>query len=100
MAIVRRRPDFYATKHPDPEDVLLLIEVSDTTLAYDRGVKLPLYAAAGIPEVWIVDLERRRVLVHRQPTGATHFDITMVGEGTLSPVAFPELQIRLEEIVG
>ena len=49
IAIVRFRLDFYATKHPEPEDVLLPIEVSDTTLGYDRGVKLPLYAAAGIP---------------------------------------------------
>jgi len=52
---------------PRPDDVLLLVEVSDTTLAYDRDVKRPLYAQAGIPEVWIVDLEARRLEVHREP---------------------------------
>lgn len=52
---------------PHPGDVLLLVEVSDTTLAYDRDVKRPLYARAGIPEVWILDLEARHVEVHREP---------------------------------
>jgi len=52
---------------PRPDDVLLLVEVSDTTLTYDRDVKRPLYARAGIPEVWIVDLDARQVEVHREP---------------------------------
>jgi Uma2 family endonuclease len=52
---------------PHPEDVLLLVEVSDTTLAYDRDVKRPLYARAGIPEVWILDLEAQQIEVHREP---------------------------------
>jgi Uma2 family endonuclease len=51
VAVLRPREDFYAEAHPKPGDVLLLIEVSDTTLRYDREVKLPLYALAGIPEV-------------------------------------------------
>ena len=50
LVIVHRRADFYASGHPGPEDIFLVIEVSDTTLGYDRGVKLPLYAAAGIPK--------------------------------------------------
>jgi Uma2 family endonuclease len=52
---------------PRPDDVLLLVEVSDTTLAYDRDVKRPLYARAGIPEVWVVDLDDRQIEVHREP---------------------------------
>ena len=52
---------------PHPGDVLLLVEVSDTTLAYDRDVKRPLYARAGIPEVWVLDLEARHIEVHREP---------------------------------
>jgi len=52
---------------PHPEDVLLLVEVADSTLAYDRDVKRPLYARAGIPEVWILDLEARHIEVHREP---------------------------------
>lgn len=100
LVVVRRRDDFYATAHPGPGDIFLLIEVADTSLEHDRDVKLPLYAAAGIPEVWIVDLERRRVLVYRQPAGASYRQVTVVEEGTLSPTAFPQLAIRLDEITG
>ena len=80
--------------------MLLIVEVADTTLAYDRNVKLPLYAAAGIPEVWIVDLERRRALIYRQPAGGTYRDVAVVEQGTLAPLAFPELALRLDEITG
>lgn len=58
--------------HPTPETALLVVEVSDTTLAYDRDTKLPLYAEAGIPEVWIVNLQARQVEVYREPKGTTY----------------------------
>ncbi|HEU0079512.1 MAG TPA: Uma2 family endonuclease [Longimicrobiaceae bacterium] len=69
--LLRRRPDFYTEAHPKPADVLLLIEVADTSLAIDRTRKADLYAAAGIPEYWVVDIERRRIFVHTgaMPTG-------------------------------
>ena len=63
IALVRPRPDFYSTALPTPADVLLLIEVADTTLRYDREIKRPLYARHGIAELWIVDLEGG--LLHR-----------------------------------
>ena len=100
VVLLRPRPDCYTTSHPTPGDVLLVVEVSDTTLAYDRDVKVPLYAAAGILEVWLVDLQGRRVLVYRQPVDGTYRDVRGVEQGTLSPVAFPELVIRLDEILG
>ena len=56
LAVLRRREDYRSGRLPGSDDVVLLIEVADTTLRYDRGVKLPLYARAGIPEVWLVDL--------------------------------------------
>lgn len=59
LALIRRRD--YQGELPEPEDIFLLIEVSDATLNYDRKTKVPLYAAAGIPEVWIVDVKRRRI---------------------------------------
>ncbi len=68
LALLRRRHDFYAEELPKPGDVLLIIEVSETTLAYDRGVKLPRYARAGVPEVWIVDLEGRKVELYSAPS--------------------------------
>jgi Uma2 family endonuclease len=67
LAIVRRRDDFYKNAHPSPQDILFLIEVSDTSLAKDRQVKLPLYAAAGVAETWIVDLEGEQVEVYTEP---------------------------------
>jgi len=79
LAILRRRPDFYAGKTPGPADVLLLVEVSDSSLTFECSVKLPLYARAGIAEYWIVDLKRRVIDVYRKPAGdgfgemSTHF---------------------------
>ena len=67
IAILRPRADFYTTSHPGPADVLLVIEVSDTSLAYDLGTKVPLYARHGIPEVWVIDAATRRTRVFRQP---------------------------------
>lgn len=67
LALLQPRHDFYAGSLPRPEDVLLLIEVSDRSLAYDRDVKLPLYARHGIPEVWLIDLDGRRLTRHWAP---------------------------------
>lgn len=67
ISLLKPRDDFYATAHPRPEDVLLAIEVSDTTLAFDVNVKLPAYARAGISEVWIVDLNSDIINVHTNP---------------------------------
>ena len=66
--LLRRRDDFYESAHPEPNDVLLLIEVSDTSTEYDREVKLPLYARYGIAEVWLVGLEAETVETFRSPT--------------------------------
>lgn len=64
IALLQRREDFYESAHPKPQDVLLVIEVADTTLDYDRLIKLPLYARAGIPEVWIVNLPAEKVEIY------------------------------------
>jgi Uma2 family endonuclease len=74
IAILRPRADFYTTGHPGPADVLLVIEVADTSLAYDLGTKVPLYARHGIPEVWVIDAATRRTRVFRQPTGGRYAD--------------------------
>ncbi len=67
LTLLQPRPDYYQGSHPGPGDVLLVIEVADTSGEYDRGVKVPLYARAGIPEVWVVDLGSGVVDVYRQP---------------------------------
>lgn len=69
LALLRLREDVYTESHPTPTDVLCLIEVADTTVVKDRSVKIPLYAAAGIPEVWLVDLPAACVEVYTQPEG-------------------------------
>lgn len=68
LCLARSRSDFYAAGHPEPGDVLLIVEVADTSIGYDQQVKLPLYARAGIPELWIVDLGRDAVDVYRGPS--------------------------------
>lgn len=67
LSLLKGRPDPAAPGPPGPDDLLVVVEVSDTTLSYDRNVKLPLYAAAGIPEAWIVDLQGRKVEVYANP---------------------------------
>lgn len=68
LSLLRLRDDFYASAHPRPADILLIIEVADTSSDYDRRVKMPLYAKAGLPEVWLIDLGQNVVQVYRQPS--------------------------------
>ena len=99
VAIVRLPRRRYARSHPTSEDVFLLIEVADTSLPYDRGRKLPLYARAAIPEMWLVDLERERVYVYREPVGGRYRHVERIAAGgTLTPLAFPDLVLSVEEL--
>jgi Uma2 family endonuclease len=72
LALLKPREDFYASKHPGPDDVLIAVEVSDTSLEYDRQVKLPLYARAGIPETWILDLTTNTIEAHSRPSNGEY----------------------------
>jgi Uma2 family endonuclease len=75
VMVLRLRSDNYRDAHPTPADVLLLIEVSDTTARYDREIKLPLYAEAGVPEVWIVDIDAQLLRCHRRPAGLEYTEM-------------------------
>ncbi len=75
LMLLRLRADDYGNAHPTPVDVLLLVEVSDTTARYDREIKLPLYAEAGVPEVWIVDIEAKLLRCHRRPAGLEYTEM-------------------------
>lgn len=99
LAILKPRNDFYAQSHPQPADVLVVIEVADTTLTYDREVKLPLYAKVEIPEVWIVNLEENIVEVYTEPANEKfqHMQLLTVGEKLIS-FSVKKLAINLEEI--
>ncbi len=99
LAVIRARS--YRESLPTPEDVLLLIEVSDTTLAYDRNVKLPLYARSGIPEVWIVDLTDETIERHTEPSGNDYRHTEKVRRGeTFESAALPGLTLRADIVLG
>ena len=95
------RPRDYRLSLPGPEDVLFLIEVSDSTLAYDRGMKLPLYARAGIREVWIVDLAGETIGGHTDPSGEGYRRADRLRRGqTLESISLPGLTPSVDEVLG
>jgi len=100
VTILRPRADRYIRQPPSAEHVLWLVEVADVSYRYDRYVKLPLYARATIPEVWIIDLTHEVVEVHRQPSsrgyGSTQ---TLDGGGSLAPLAFADVVIPVTDVL-
>ena len=101
LALLQPRPDFYAQGHPSPQDVLLVVEVMESWAGYDREVKVPLYARFGIPETWLVDIERGRIEVSRAPGPEGYRDVHTLGRGErVSPQAFPQLTLTVDEVLG
>jgi Uma2 family endonuclease len=103
MSLLAPQPDFYTAGHPGPQNVLLVVEVADTSIGFDRGTKIPLYGRAGIREVWLVDLTQDYIEVHRQPvrTRRGYRDVQRYTRGMrLSLLAFPDLSVMVEDILG
>ncbi|WYL97316.1 MAG: Uma2 family endonuclease [Gloeotrichia echinulata IR180] len=101
VALLKPRDDFYETAHPQPSDIFLLIEVADSTVKYDREVKIPLYAQANIIEVWLVDIYEQVIEVYQQPISAGYQHIQKFARGqTLSIQAFHDVNISVNEIFG
>jgi Uma2 family endonuclease len=101
IALVKRRDDFYRYGHPRPEDILHIIEVSDSTLEYDRRGKVPLYARAGIPEVWIFNLAEERVEVFADPSGGAYQTTAAFSRGEeVQSRALAALRLGVSEIFG
>ena len=90
-----------AKRHPRPKDVLLVIEVSDVSLRYDRNTKLPLYAEAEIPEVWIVNLQKDVIEVHQNPAAGIYLLTTLFkkGDRVISSV-LPEIDLEVGSILS
>ena len=100
LALLRPRPDFYEREHPQAKDVLLLIEICETSVDSDRRVKVPLYAEADVPEVWLIDLGAREVEVYRNPQGGAYQETrTYARSDRLAPRAFPEWEIELQGVL-
>ena len=99
LSVVRRQR--YRTSHPVPDDVLLLIEVSDSTLSFDLRTKTPLYARTGVPEVWVVDVNARVIHRFRQPEGSTYRVAEEFRSGdTLTIEALPHVSLAVADIFG
>ncbi len=101
VVLLRHRSDFYRVAHPGSGDVLLLVEIADSSLRYDRRVKLPLYAESGVAEVWIMDVEGKAVEVYRSPGPDGYRDVRRVSRGTsFAPEAFPDVLLTIADILG
>jgi len=99
VCIVKPRLDRYGTHHPGPDDVLLVLEISDSSLRYDRDVKLPIYAAAGVAEVWIEDLPNQTLHVFREPHGSGYTTaLQFRSDESVSPLAFPEIAFTVSAL--
>ncbi|MGD9891429.1 MAG: Uma2 family endonuclease [Dehalococcoidia bacterium] len=100
IVLARLRPEGYGAAHPQPEDIFLVVEISNTTLASDRDVKLPLYARAGIVETWLMNLPDDRIEVYRDPAPEGYRSITLVPrDGAVTPLAFPDVTIPCAELL-
>jgi Uma2 family endonuclease len=101
IAIVKPRPDFYAEAHPQPEDIFLVIEAADASIAYDRNIKLPLYAKARIPETWLVDMNEGAVLRYSEPSEDEYAMIRIFRGGQeIRSEILPKIRIAVSEILG
>jgi Uma2 family endonuclease len=101
LALLRYREDFYAGAHPGPRDLVLLVEVAETSLGYDRRVKLPLYARFGVPEVWLVNLEEGVVEVYSEPEGNRYASCRTYGrEEELRSATVNGLAAAAREVLG
>jgi hypothetical protein len=101
LTVLRPRDDFYEETTPTATDVFLLIEVSDSSLAYDRAVKVPRYAQAGVVEIWLVDLDGQAIEQYTKPTVDGFLDVRTFSRGmTVASVAVPRLVIPVNAVLG
>ena len=101
ISLLRPRQDRYRTAHPTPEDILLVVEVSDSSRGYDRGVKLPLYAEAGIPEVWLIapDEDGIERYADLSEGGYRRMERFQLGDA-ITPTLLPNAQMQVSALLG
>lgn len=99
LMLLKPRRDDYVALHPGPEDVLLLVEVSDTTLAFDQGRKRNLYARFAVSEYWVIDVNSRSITCYSEPArGEFRCAVEYQVRDTISPRAFPQVRIAVKEL--
>jgi Uma2 family endonuclease len=99
VAVVQLPGEIYATHHPYPENIFLLVEYSYTSLAKDKELKRKLYAKAGILEYWIVNLKDRQVIVHRDPQDGDYRSTQTLDNGSVTMLAFPDVSIAVDQLL-
>src|SRR3982751_1492782 len=101
VTLLKRRDDFYAQANPQPSDVLLIIEVADSSVEYDRDIKIPLYAGAAIPEVWLVNLPKEAIEIYARPVEDAYREIRIVKRGeSIASKSIPNLIIDADVVLG
>lgn len=101
LALLKPRKDFYSKSHPTPADVLVVMEVAGTSVDYERNVKLPLYARAGIPEAWLMVLRKDVIEVHSQPKNGKYQKVQGLKRGkTLVSPTIPSFSCKVEDLLG
>jgi Uma2 family endonuclease len=101
IAVLKRRDDFYIDEKPAAKDALLIVEVADSSLLYDRRIKLPLYGKHGVPEVWIINLRDKVIEASRQPFEKGYRQTTLYQQGDLiSAEAFGDIAFSISEMLG
>ena len=101
VTVLRFRDDFYGNQHPTPADVLLVIEVADTSLSYDRDEKMPLYGRAGIPEAWLVDVQSGTITVFTEPHSGGYGRERVVTRGQeIVSESVEGLRLQIDEALG
>jgi Uma2 family endonuclease len=99
LLLLRPRADFYRSAHPVPSDVLLLVEIAESSAAFDRGPKRTLYARSGITEYWVIDLARSVLIAHRRPTADEYGEVSQLDRSrSIAPLAFPDFMLPLADI--
>ncbi|MBS1251915.1 MAG: hypothetical protein MAG451_00949 [Anaerolineales bacterium] len=100
-ALLRPHPDFYAESHPKPEDVLLVVEVAESSVEYDRDRKIPAYGRAGIAEAWLVDLAGEVIEAYSDPSAHGYRKIRRLWRSdSLAPQVFPDLKVAVDDVLG
>lgn len=101
LTLLKPREDFYANSHPTAADIFVAIEVSDSTVEFDRRTKIPTYASAGTQETWLIDLVNDRIELHSNPFNNVYQEVRIIqrGQNVLSQ-SLPQLKLKADEVLG
>ncbi|MEM8525643.1 MAG: Uma2 family endonuclease [Bacteroidota bacterium] len=99
IAVLKPRDDFYTDSHPIPSEIFFLIEVADTSVGYDYDIKLPMYAAAGILEVWVLDINEAQLTQHTQPDGNEYLEQKVLRVNDKLKCEILDLELDMKQIL-